>query len=191
MSTKPGSSAETRLWNTSPASEWLSAFPIGNGRIGGMVFGGIAHERIGLNHESLWRGVTRDRTTQPVADRLPAIREAFFSGDMARGAELAESILSGHERRIMPYQPVGDLLIDMLGEQADPGSYHRELDLVSGVSTTSWSTSTHTVRRQVFVSADHQALVVRIESDTPGSLGLEVSLTRRTSDEHPGKPSSD
>jgi alpha-L-fucosidase 2 len=190
LSIEPGSRTETRLWNTTPASEWLSAFPVGNGRIGGMVFGGIGHERIGLNHESLWRGVTRDRTTQPVADRLPEIREAFFSGDMARGAELAESILGGHERRIMPYQPVGDLLIGMPGEQADPESYLRELDLVSGIATTSWSTAIHTVRRQVFVSADHQALVVLIESDTPGSLDLEVSLTRRTSDEHPGKPTS-
>ncbi|HWV35416.1 MAG TPA: glycoside hydrolase N-terminal domain-containing protein, partial [Thermomicrobiales bacterium] len=95
------------LWNDRPAAEWLDAFPIGNGRIGGMVFGGIGQERIALNHESLWRGVTRHRTTPDVADRLPEIQARFFAGDLAGGAALAEEVLGGHGRRIMPYQPVG------------------------------------------------------------------------------------
>lgn len=100
------------LWNDVPAPDWLAAFPVGNGRIGGMVFGRTATERIALNDERLWRGVTRERTTPDVAHRLADIRALMFGGDLGAGAALAEEVLGGHQRRIMPYQPVGDLQID-------------------------------------------------------------------------------
>jgi alpha-L-fucosidase 2 len=183
------SDPNTRLWNDAPAAEWLEAFPIGNGQIGGMVFGGRTSERIGLNHERLWRGVTRKRTAPNVANRLAEIQAAFFEGDMARGAELAEQILGGDDRRIMPYQPVGDLYIDHLGETDQPEHYERELDLLTGVAATTWQSGEDVTRRLAFVSAEHNAFVVHIETTVDTGLSLDVRLDRRTSDEHPGKPS--
>ncbi len=185
------SDPNTRLWNDAPASEWLSAFPIGNGQIGGMVFGGTSSERIGLNHERLWRGITRDRVAPDVAHRLPEIQAAFFSGDMARGAALAEEILGGAERRIMPYQPVGDLHIEHLDQPANPEFYERELDLLTGVAATTWRTGENVTRRLAFVSADHNALVVHIETTVRDGLSLDLRLGRREADDNPGKPPSD
>lgn len=177
----------TRLWNDLPATEWLSAFPIGNGQIGGMVFGGIEHERIGLNHERLWRGTTRNRSVPDVADQLPRIQEAFFSGNMEEGARLAEAILGGHERRIMPYQPVGDLAIDLDGmpDATELDSYERELDLITGVAATTWEAREQVWRRLAFVSADHNALIVSLQTTDPAGLTGTIGLSRRASDEVP------
>lgn len=176
----------TALWNDRPAAEWLAAFPIGNGRIGGMVFGGIGQERIALNHESLWRGVTRHRATPEVAGRLPEIRARFFAGDLAGGAALAEEVLGGHGRRIMPYQPVGDLWIELPeASEAAATGFRRELDLTTGIATTNWSDHGHEIRREAFVSADHNALVVRLTTTDPDGISVRIRLDRRQSDEHP------
>jgi alpha-L-fucosidase 2 len=179
-----------RLWNDTPAAEWLSAFPIGNGQLGGMVFGGVGHERIGLNHERLWRGVTRDRTVPDVAAGLPRIRAAFFGGDMAEGARLAEEVLGGHGRRIMPYQPVGDLTIDLPGAPAidDLDGYERELDLVTGVAATTWEQENHVWRRLAFMSADHNALVINLQTTDPQGISARIGLSRRESDDLPDRP---
>ncbi|MGB3305364.1 MAG: glycoside hydrolase family 95 protein [Thermomicrobiales bacterium] len=176
----------TTLWNDRPAAEWLAAFPIGNGRIGGMVFGGIGQERIALNHESLWRGVTRHRTTPDVADRLPEIRARFFAGDLAGGAALAEEVLGGHGRRIMPYQPAGDLWIELPATREDETTgFRRELDLTTGIASTSWIDHGHEIRRESFVSADHNVLVVRLTTTDPDGISVRIRLDRRQSDEHP------
>ena len=186
----PSVEPNRRLWNDSPATEWLSAFPIGNGQIGGMVFGGVEHERIGLNHERLWRGVTRDRTTPNVAAELPRIRAAFFAGDMAEGARLAEEILGGHGRRIMPFQPVGDLTIELAGAPAlaELDGYERELDLVTGVAATTWEHDQQVWRRLAFMSADHNALVINLETTDPQGISARIGLSRRTSDDVPDRP---
>ncbi|HYI24426.1 MAG TPA: glycoside hydrolase family 95 protein, partial [Thermomicrobiales bacterium] len=182
MTSEPTTAATLRLWNATPAAEWLAAFPIGNGQLGGMVFGGTTHERVGLNHERLWRGVTRNRTVPDVADRLPEIQAAFFAGDMARGAAMSEELLGGKDQRIMPYQPVGDLLIDLHGTDDDVSGYEREIDLLTGVAATTWSTGGHTIRRLVFASADHNAIVVQMETTDPNGLDLAIRLDRRASD---------
>jgi alpha-L-fucosidase 2 len=187
---QPETDPNLRLWNDVPATEWLAAFPIGNGQIGGMVFGGIEQERIGLNHERLWRGATRDRTTANVAGQLPAIREAFFASDMAKGAAMAEEILGGGARRIMPYQPVGDLWIETLGDPEEATAYERELELLAGVASTNWRRGQFEQRRLSFVSANHNVLVTHLETTDPAGISVDVRLDRATVDEHPGKPES-
>jgi alpha-L-fucosidase 2 len=179
------------LWNDAPAAEWLEAFPIGNGQIGGMVFGGIARERIALNHERLWRGTTRERTTPDVAARLPEIQDAFFAGDMAKGAALAEEVLGGHGRRIMPYQPVGNLWLEQPGVADDNVSgYRRELDLIDGIATARWTHNGAAIRCEVFVSAVHNVLVVHLSMADPDGITTTVRLDRQTHDEHLGPPST-
>jgi alpha-L-fucosidase 2 len=173
---------ETVLWNASPAAEWKQAFPVGSGALGAMVFGGIEEERIALNHEWLWRGMTRDRTTPAVADRLPEIRERFFAGDLAGGAALAEDLLGGHGRRIMPYQPVGNLRIQTHGIAGVTG-YRRELDLPTATAVTSFATDRGDIRRSTIASAAHGVIVVHIESSVPRSF--TIALDRQAVDANP------
>jgi alpha-L-fucosidase 2 len=191
MAATTGRDVNQVLWNDVPAPDWLSAFPVGNGRIGGMVFGGTFEERIALNHERLWRGVTRHRTTPDVAHRLPEIQELMFSGDLGGGAALAEEVLGGHQRRIMPYQPVGDLWIALPDlPSRNERDYRRELDLMTGVATTSWAVNGATISRRTFVSAVHGVLVTEISTSDPTGLNATVRLDRRRADDHPGKPAS-
>ncbi|HYH11036.1 MAG TPA: glycoside hydrolase N-terminal domain-containing protein, partial [Thermomicrobiales bacterium] len=149
-----------------------------------MVFGGIGEERLALNHERLWRGMTRDRTTPNVADRLPEIRDLFFAGDLAAGAALSEEVLGGHERRIMPYQPLGNLRIRAGGDDSEEiASYRRELDLPSGVASTIYTTGGARYQRESIASAAHGVIATRITTSAP--VTLEAWLDRQIVDAFP------
>lgn len=99
------------IWLQEPASRWLDALPLGNGRIGAMVFGGVPSERLALNHENLWRGKTRFQTTQRKADNLPRIRELLFNRQWRQGSRLCEQSFGDEAAKLEPYQPIGDLTL--------------------------------------------------------------------------------
>ncbi|MGC4190752.1 MAG: glycoside hydrolase family 95 protein [Thermomicrobiales bacterium] len=181
----PAHHANTAFWNDSPATDWLAAFPIGNGRLGAMIFGQPGRERIALNHESLWRGITRERNAPDVADRLPEIQDRFFVGDIAGGSVLADEVLGGHERRIMPYQPVGDLFIETinLANPARMAAYRRDLDLLCGIATTSWAIDGYAVGQEAFVSEAENLIVLSLTTDHPDGLSLRLAMDRRHEDE--------
>jgi alpha-L-fucosidase 2 len=162
-----------------PATRWLDALPLGNGRIGAMVFGATKTERIALNHENLWRGVTKARANEEAASFLPRIREAFFQGHNLEGAELANKYLGGTGNRVQPYQPAGDLVFFLPGHDV-VYDYARTLDLATGVCTLTYRVGTTTFTRTHFVSAVHNVLVVRFTADAPGALTGAVHLTRTT-----------
>ncbi|MGZ5454976.1 MAG: glycoside hydrolase family 95 protein, partial [Candidatus Aminicenantales bacterium] len=107
---KPGAD---RLWYRQPAGDWNEALPVGNGRLGAMVFGYPDHEKLQLNEETLWAGSPIDNNNPAALDALPLIRKALFKGDYAQAAALAEKSLLGTPPRIRSYQPLGDLLIDL------------------------------------------------------------------------------
>lgn len=182
---------ETLIWNDTPAAEWLSAFPIGNGRIGAMMFGRPDRDRIALNHESLWRGTTRNRTVSDVSGRLAEIRERFFSGDIVGGSELSDEMLGGHERRIMPYQPVGDLWIEHITDSHDISGYRRELNLHRGLAHSSWKRGGYEVRQQALVSEAENLILISLTTDHPNGLSVRLTMDRRHHDEHPGRPISE
>lgn len=165
------------LWLDRPAERWLDAYPIGSGRIGAMVFGGVPRERLALNHENLWRGVTRGRTTRPVHQHLPEIREALLEGRLMEGQELAVKYLSGHERRVQPYQPVGDLFIEFQSDGQAAG-YRRSLDLSKAVAEVRCELDGVRFRRECFASAVHGVIVTRLSADKPGSISVRIALSR-------------
>jgi len=142
-----------------------------------MVFGGVSAERLALNHENLWRGVTRDRTTQPVHHHLPEIREKLLAGKWIEGAELATKYLSGHERRVQPYQPAGDLRLTFPGHESASG-YERSLDLADGIAYVSYKAGGAVYRREVFASAEHGVIVAELSVDKPGSVDVKLELDR-------------
>jgi len=164
------------LWLAQPAAEWLDAFPIGNGSIGAMVFGGTASERIALNHEDLWRGATRDRTTEAKHHHLAEIREHLLAGRWQEGAALATKHLSGHDRRVQPYQPVGDLTFQFEGQTVE--AYRRSLSLATGLVETTYLQDGISVQREIFASAEHGVIVLRMRADRPGHLTTTLRLAR-------------
>jgi len=167
-----------RLWYRQPAKEWVEALPVGNGRIGAMVFGGIARERLQLNEDTLWGGGPYDPVNPTAREALPEVRRLIAAGRYAEAQELASAKLMAIPLRQMPYQTFGDLELAMPGlREEEVRDYHRELDLDAAVATTRFSIGAVNYRRQVVASPDHQVIAIQIEADAAGAIDLDVGLT--------------
>ena len=116
------------LWYRAPAANWNEALPVGNGRLGAMVFGGVTDERLQLNEDTVWAGEKRDRINPGAAKAIPEIRRLLFDGKPVEAEALADKAVVSIPRRMPPYQPVGDLAIRFRGA-GDVSDYRRELDL--------------------------------------------------------------
>src|SRR5690606_2884433 len=154
------------LWWKAPAPNWIQALPIGDGRLGARVHGGIDSERLALNIETLWSGKPRPHGIKDGPATVAAIREKLLSGDRA-AADKLDLALQGPFNNA--YQPLGDLLIDFIGE-APSQNYRAELDLASGVASTTFERGGVSIRRQALVSRGQRAIVVIIEASAPVSL---------------------
>jgi alpha-L-fucosidase 2 len=165
------------LWYEEPASEWDEALPAGNGRMGAMVFGGTAEERIQFNEESLWDGYPRIRINPAAKDALPEVRRLLFEGKNEEAAALAEKTMMGIPERINSYQSFGDLLITFPDVDEVKG-YRRELDLESAIATTEYTADGVTRTREVFASHPHQIIAVRLTASEPGKLHARIRMKR-------------
>ncbi|KAB7772439.1 glycoside hydrolase family 95 protein [Xanthomonas maliensis] len=164
-----------QLWYRQPANEWVQALPVGNGRLGAMVWGGIAHERLQLNEDTLYAGGPYDATSPEALAALPQVRALIFAGRYAEAEQLADAKLLSRPPKQMPYQPLGDLLLDF--DRADGISdYRRQLDLDTAVATTTFRSGDGVHRREVFVSAHAQCIVVRLSCDRPQALSLRIGI---------------
>ncbi|HPR85683.1 MAG TPA: glycoside hydrolase family 95 protein, partial [Prolixibacteraceae bacterium] len=141
--------ADSKIWFQQPANAWEEALPIGNGRLGGMIFGGIVKDRIQLNEETLWTGHPGQYTDKDEAyKKLPEIRKLLFDGEYAKAQEITEKEFMGIENWNM-YQTLGDLNLTF----DDPGiamDYKRELDLDQAVTRISYLCNLGTVTREYF-----------------------------------------
>ncbi len=169
---------EMLLWYDHPAEKWVEALPVGNGRLGGMVFGGVAEERIQLNEDSIWSGQAHFNPNPKMAESLPLVRKLLFEGKYAEANRLAgETMVTPRDPRYGNYQPLGNLRIRMEGHSAGEG-YRRQLDLDSAIAETTYRIGQVTYRRSVFVSAVDQVLVIRLTADRPGQITCAVELSR-------------
>jgi len=163
------------LWYQAPATEWVQALPLGNGRLGAMVWGGVAHERIGLNEDTLYAGGPYDPTSPEARAALPQVRALIFAGRYAEAEALADAKLLSRPAKQMPYQPLADLLLDF--DRADHiDGYRRSLDLDTAVTTTEFRSGGALHRREVFVSTPDQCIVVRLSADQPGRISLRLGV---------------
>ncbi len=121
MATAPLSAADPVLWYRHPAQKWGDALPVGNGRLGGMVFGGIAKERIQLNEDTIWNGKKRDRVNPEALKALPEVRRLLFEGKPKEAEALEDQKMMGIPNRQPPYQPLGDLNIEFSGHDNADG----------------------------------------------------------------------
>ncbi len=158
-----------------PAAEWNHALPVGNGRLGAMVFGGTAHDRIQFNEETLWSGGPYDPVVEGAYEGLPEIQRLMFEGEFARAHDLFGRTMMGKPYEMMKYQPMGNLLLNFEGHERVE-NYRRELDLDRAVATTTYSVEGVEFRREVFVSAVDQVIVVRISANKPGMINFTSNL---------------
>jgi alpha-L-fucosidase 2 len=176
LATPYGRGSDTALWYAQPAARWNEALPVGNGRIGAMVFGGVVRERLALNENSVWSGAPWAYDRVGAHRHLPEIRRLLFASQYAEAEALANKELLG-ERPLEAYQPLGDLHLEFAGHDG-AAEYRRELDLDGGVARVSYRVGETKYRREIFVSEPDQILVVRLTCDRPGELTFAVRLTR-------------
>ena len=158
-----------KLWYKQPARNWNEALPVGNGRLGVMVFGNVQEERLQLNESTLWSGGPADLNPNPDAPTyLPQIRKALFEENY----ELATSLTKKMQGRYTEsYEPLGDLLIRQ-PFSGQPANYYRDLNITDATATTRFTVDGVTYTREVFASAPDQVIVVRLTADKPGTLNF-------------------
>src|SRR5690606_31223887 len=164
-----------QLWYPRPATQWVEALPLGNGRIGAMVWGGGKHERIQLNEDTLYAGGPYDPTPPGALAALPEVRRLLFAGRYAEAEALANAQMMGRPIKQMPYQPLGDLVLDFF-EISETNGYRRELDLDTALASSTFEARGLQHRREVLVSPVDQCLAVRLSGDKPGRISLRIGL---------------
>ncbi|MDE2127877.1 MAG: glycoside hydrolase family 95 protein [Armatimonadetes bacterium] len=166
-----------RLWYPMPAEQWLEALPVGNGRIGAMVFGGVAHERIALNEETVWAGRRRVPIRPEARTALETVRDLLRQGRPQDAEEAARAGMLGDPPGVDSYQTLGDLELDM--ELTDGvADYRRELCLNTGIAATTFTIADSRIERETFVSAEANLLAVRTSTGGTQLPALVVRLSR-------------
>ena len=160
-----------QLWFDTWTEEYMEGLPVGNGRLAAMMLGRPEKLRLALNHEWMWRGENRFREFADMSTHLPEVRKALLAGDFLKGTELANRYfggnggITGERNRVDPYQPVGDLWLEI---QADSlHNYRRSLDLDTGLGVTEFDADGTHIQQKLFVSCSHGLLVAEMTADTP------------------------
>ncbi len=162
------------LWYRKPADKWTDALPVGNGRLGAMVFGGVNDERVQLNEDTLWSGVGPREWNNPDAKQhLPEVRRLVMEAKDYVGADNECKKMQGPYNQ--SYQPLGNLRL-AIEHAGDPTDYRRELDLDTAIARVSYRIAGAQYTREVFASAPDQAVVVRLTTDAPAGLTLTVAI---------------
>ena len=169
------SSAATRLWYGQPASKWEEALPVGSGRLGAMVFGGTAEERIQFNEDTLWTGKPHNYVRAGSADIVPQVRALLAEGKITEAQDLARAKMLSDPVRQKAYQPFGDIRLSFPGHETAT-NYQRELNLDSAVATTRYDVDGVTYTREVIASYPDNVIAVRVTASQPGKLRFGVRL---------------
>jgi len=167
-----------RVWFDHPAGKWNEALPLGNGRLGAMVFGSPAKERLQLNEESLWAGGPVEAWPTDFPKHLAEVRRLLFAGRNAEAQAYGIEHLTAKPTSFRSYEPLADLWLDF-GAVKDVTAYRRELSLADGLARVTFRQGDATLTREAFISAPDNVLAVRVKTDKPGTLAFAVSLTRK------------
>jgi alpha-L-fucosidase 2 len=184
-------SARSALWYSHPAAKWDEALPLGSGRLGAMVFGGTANERIQFNEDTLWRGKPHNYVRAGSGAVVPQIRQLLWDGKVEEAQNLARAKMLSDPVRQLPYQPFGDVRLTFPGHDAAT-NYRRELDLDTAVATTRYDVAGVTFTREVFASYPDNVIAIHLTASRPGQLTFTVALdsphkTSRTEANHLGR----
>ena len=167
------------LWYKQPATEWVEALPIGNGRLGGMVFGNTSIERLQLNEESLWGGSKIANNNPNALKHLPEIRQLILDDSIPKAFELSEKYISGIPGKIRSYQTFGDLYFNFTDTLGTIKNYRRELNLETGIAKVSYTRNGKSIEYEIFSSSPDNVMVLRMKSDKPGGLDMSIKMQRQ------------
>ncbi len=170
---------DLKLWYNKPAGEWTEALPVGNGRLGAMVFGSTVTEHIQLNEESLWTGGPIERANPEALKYLNKVRQLLFEGEYAEGDRLAQEKIMGYrqEAGLHTYQTLGDLFLEFEGLE-NITNYHRELDLRNAIASTTFESNGIRFKREVFSSRPDEVIIIKLSSSKKGSLNFKMWMER-------------
>ena len=170
---------------TEPAKRWEEALPLGNGKLGAMLFSEVGAERIQLNEESVWYGGLMDRNNPDSKVHLQEFRDHIFEGRLREATDLALNVFSGTPQSMRQYQNLGDLTIYSNGGSVE--DYERSLDLSEAVHRVSYRIGEYHYTREQFISAPDNVLVMRYCTDAPQGLGMTPLMTRSRFYDYSGK----
>jgi alpha-L-fucosidase 2 len=171
----PPPPASTVLWYAHPAEKWENALPVGNGRLGAIVFGRTDEEIVQLNEDTYWTGGPYSTTVKGGYQALPEIRRLLFEGQLVQAHRLFGRHLMGYPVEQQKYQSIGNLLLTFPAGGA-PASYRHELDLDTAIATTTYDRDGVRYRREVFSSPVDQVIVVRLSAEPAARLSFEIQL---------------
>lgn len=158
-----------KLWYDTPARQWVEALPVGNGRLGAMVYGNPGSEELQLNEETIWGGAPHNNVNPQAKDHLDEIRTLIFNGENNKAQDLCGRYISAQHANGMPYQTVGSLFLDFAGLDSVT-NYYRELDISNAVTTTTFTADGVDYRRESFASFTDDVIVVRLTASKKGKL---------------------
>lgn len=166
---------ELKLWYSTPATEWVEALPLGNSRLGVMVYGNPANERLQLNEETFWAGGPHNNDKKEALNVLPEIRELIFKGENMKAQELVQSNFT-HAANGMPYLTIGELNLHFPGHE-QVSDYYRDLNIEKAIATTRYQVENINYTREVFASFTDNVIIVHITADKPNALNFTLDYT--------------
>ncbi|MBV9928254.1 MAG: glycoside hydrolase family 95 protein [Acidobacteria bacterium] len=179
---------EFLVWFDAPARAFTQSVPLGSGRLGAMVFGGVGEERVVLNEGSLWSGSPQDADRPDAAEYLPEIRRLLFEGKNVEAEKLTYAHFTsrgpgsgrgaGRDLQYGSYQELGKLLLKFDAGEAGAADYRRELDLSRAVARVTYTRAGTRYTREYFTSAPDEAVVIRLTADKPAAISFDATLER-------------
>ncbi len=173
---QPSTTSDLRLWYPRPAGSWVEALPLGNGRLGGMLFGAPDSERIQLNESTVWAGGPYRNDNPRARAALPRVRQLIFEGKFAEARVIIDSTFITKIAHDMPYQTVGDLHLFFPGHAAAT-NYRRELDIDDASARVDYRVGDVTFHRDVFCSAPDQILVLHLTASARHAVSFRLTMT--------------
>ena len=167
---------EYKLWYDEPAQVWTEALPLGNGRLGAMVFGNPGMEHIQLNEETIWAGRPNNNANPNALEYIPKVRQLVFEGKYLEAQTLATEKVMAKTNSGMPYQTFGDLRISFPGHTRY-SNYYRELSLDSAYTLVRYQVDGVTYTREAITSFTDQVVMIRLTADRPGMITCNAHLT--------------
>ena len=163
------------LWYDKPAESWTEALPVGNGRLGAMVFGGTEDETIQFNEETVWTGQPHDYSHKGASEVLDKMRQLLWAGKQGEAQELGNERFMSKPLGQLSYQPFGDILLSFPGHEIAT-NYKRELDLEDAIATVSYDVDDVKFQREIFSSCPDQSLVIRLKSSKTNALNFSLGM---------------
>ncbi|WP_372757736.1 glycoside hydrolase N-terminal domain-containing protein, partial [Mariniflexile sp.] len=165
------------LWYDAPAADWNEALPLGNGRLGAMVFGSPTNENVQLNELTLWAGGPHRNDNPDAKEALSEVRELLFQEKYDEAHRLADKTFISKTSHGMPYETVGNLRLNF-ENQENFSNYYRELDIEKAINTTTYTVDGVAYKREIFTSFSDQVIVMKITANKKGKISFTATMDR-------------